>query len=380
MKVEKQTLERKPGEIRSCVFKKGFKCPQVSSKGRFRSASGVLTYPKAASNGYVSINIMGSTYRFHVLSCRAFHGPAPSVNHTVDHIDNNPSNNNIENLRWATPSQQIKHSYATNLTRESNATRLSKPVKARKLGEDAWVLYDSAHDAARKLGLDSGNVSAVCRGKRRKTGGYEFCFAPQNETLPGEKWRNVVPGDGPYEVRNLTLKAGHVNPQVSSLGRFRSTRNVVTRPKPQTNGYVKVQILGSLYFLHSLICRAFHGPAESANHTTDHIDNNPSNNNMENLRWATRSQQIKHSYATNLEREGSAPRRSKPVRARKVGESTWISYDSARAAARALKLHSGSIAAVCQGKRRKTSDYEFCYPEEEKGIDGEEWRDVVMQS
>ena len=82
----------------------------------------------------------------------------------------------------------------------------------------------------------------------------------------------------------------------------------------------------------------------------------------------------------NPERESSAPRTSKPVKGRKVGDTTWVTYDSTAAAARALTLNQGGISAVCRGKQRKTGGYEFRFQEEEQSIDGEEWRDVVMQS
>jgi hypothetical protein len=132
------------------------------------------------------------------LICRAFRGQAPTLDHTTDHIDNNRSNNNVDNLRWATPAEQIKHSYATNLGRESSARSRSKPVQGRKVGDDEWTSYDSGHDAARKLrklGLKPGSISAVCRGVHKQTGEYEFRFdetGGEADTLPGEEWRNVV--------------------------------------------------------------------------------------------------------------------------------------------------------------------------------------------
>ena len=66
---------------------------------------------------------------------------------TVDHVDGNPSCNGLENLRWASRSEQVKYSYATNENRESNATRLSKSVEGRVLGAEAWVPYASSMEA-----------------------------------------------------------------------------------------------------------------------------------------------------------------------------------------------------------------------------------------
>jgi len=327
--------------------------------------------------------IKNSHHGLHALICRAFHGPPATSEHTADHIDNNPSNNNVENLRWLTKSEQIKHSYATNPQRESNAARRSKPVLGRKVGDDVWTPYDSANAAARELSLDHGSISGVCRGKGKSIGGYEFRFDKPKEidTLPGEQWHDVASGDGPYEVSDLAERMRRGTwPQVSSMGRFRSTRGVVSLPKVASNGYVRVGIMKSHHQLHALICRAFHGPPATSEHTVDHIDNNPSNNNVENLRWLTKSEQIKHSYATNLQRESNAGRTSKPVLGRKVGDHVWTPYDSARAAARELSLDHGNISGVCRGKARKTGDYEFRFKEdEEEVIADEEWRDVVMQ-
>ena len=154
------------------------------------------------------------------------------------------------------------------------------------------------------MGLKPGSISAVCRGKQNKPAVTNFALTtPRGEadTLTGEKWLKVVAGHGRYEVSELEepMAPGLVWPMVSSKGRFRSTRGVVTRPKPQASGYVSVGILGSNYLIHNLICRAFLLQKPALDHTTDHIDNNRSNNNVENLRWATPAEQVKHSYATN---------------------------------------------------------------------------------
>ena len=41
----------------------------------------------------------------HRLIAKTFIGPPPSPKHVVDHIDGNPLNNSVENLRWVTQSE-----------------------------------------------------------------------------------------------------------------------------------------------------------------------------------------------------------------------------------------------------------------------------------
>jgi hypothetical protein len=281
---------------------------------------------------------------------------------TVDHIDNNPSNNRLENLRWASRSEQIKHSYATNKNRTSSAPKQSKPVEGRVLGAEEWVPYASTMEAARSLGLDSGSISACCSGKRKQAGGYEFRWGVPNEVavLEGEVWK-------PYE-----------SAWVSSLGRFKSSTGVVSTPKPMKSGYVSVRVNGKLHLIHVLMAIAFGLEKRDDQTTVDHIDNNPSNNRLENLRWASPSEQIKHSYATNENRGSSATRTSKPVEARVLGAEEWVPYASSHEAARSLGLHSGHIGACCSGKRKQTGGYEFRYGEANEAVvlEGEIWVDV----
>jgi plasmid maintenance system antidote protein VapI len=283
---------------------------------------------------------------------------------TVDHIDNDPSNNRLDNLRWASRSEQVRHSYATNETRASNAPKQSKPVLGRALGTEEWTQYPSVKEAARALGLNPGNVSNCCGGKYKQTGDYEFKWAEANEVLPGEVFK-------PYETA-----------WVSNFGRYRNCHGVISTPSPRTNGYVLIKINGKSHQLHRVMAVAFDLPRRDDQDTVDHIDNDPSNNRLDNLRWANRSEQIRHSYATNKKRASNAPKRSKPVLGRALGTQEWTQYPSSNEAARALGLHHGNISACCRGKCKRTGEYEFKWAEanEEAVLPGEVWRDVVVNT
>jgi len=57
--------------------------------------------------------------------------------------------------------------------------------------------------------------------------------------------------------------------------------------KPNKQGYIRMQIGGKNYLAHRLIMEAFVGESEQ---DVDHIDRNKLNNNFENLRYCSRSE------------------------------------------------------------------------------------------
>jgi hypothetical protein len=338
--------------------------PQVSSLGRYRNCRGVISTPKPKTNGYVPIGINGKNHLIHRVMAVTFQLRKRDDQDTVDHIDNDPSNNRLDNLRWANRSEQVRHSYATNETRGSNAQRTSKPVLGRALGAQEWTRYPSTSEAARTLGLRSGSISACCGGKRKRAGEYEFKRAEANEeaVLPGEVFK-------PYETA-----------WVSNFGRYRNHLGVISTPKPKTSGYVEIMINGKSHKIHRVMAVTFQLPKRDDQDTVDHIDNDPSNNRLENLRWASRSEQVHHSYATNETRGSNAPKRSKPVLGRALGTQEWTRYPSTREAARVLGLFNSNISACCGGRIKRTGEYEFKWAEanEVAVLPGEEWRDVVV--
>ena len=166
-------------------------------------------------------------------------------------------------------------------------------------------------------------------------------------------------------------------PAVSSLGRFRSSRGVVTTPRVATGRYATVGVHGKALVLHRLIARAFDLPRRPDQCEVNHIDGDISNNRLSNLEWTTRSENILHSYRTNTARASCAVRKSKPVRARRIGTQTWTEFPSAIGAARDLDVHRANLQKCLAGKRRSTCGYEFEYgtPTEPFVLAGEEWRE-----
>tara|TARA_B100001173_G_C15994069_1_gene550229 strand:+ start:194 stop:1054 length:861 start_codon:yes stop_codon:yes gene_type:complete len=88
--------------------------------------------------------------------------------------------------------------------------------------------------------------------------------------------------------------------QVSNLGRFRSSKGIVTTPKPRVDGYSFVQVDKNLFQLHRLIATSFELHKPPGANIVNHIDGNPKNNSLDNLEWVTHSQNIQHARDSKI--------------------------------------------------------------------------------
>jgi hypothetical protein len=86
---------------------------------------------KPCGKGYRSVNLSVenavSTKLVHGLVAKAFIGDRP-LNHEINHIDGNKTNNHAKNLVYCTPSENMQHAVKTGLT---NPVRGEKAVNAK---------------------------------------------------------------------------------------------------------------------------------------------------------------------------------------------------------------------------------------------------------
>lgn len=106
----------------------------------------------------------------HLVYC-IFNNVQISSGYTIDHIDSNKINNNLDNLRMITLSENV-----LNALYNTKTNKCCKKVGQYDLEGNLLNTFDSCALAARELNLDSSTISKVCRGKNKTHGGFTFKY------------------------------------------------------------------------------------------------------------------------------------------------------------------------------------------------------------
>ena len=354
---------------------------QVSSHGRVCNTRGGISNGSLTESGYCKVKIAGMEMFVHRIVAFTFLGPCPDQQAwQVHHRDGNRSNNRLENLEYATPSQNISWSYANN-SRRNAGPKLSIPVIWRAVGSQSWTTSPSMTQAAAELGVSQFSVQSGCR-QGRPAKGYEFqlAFSEESLALDGEEWRQMC------DPMSGTAVPGRL---VSSLGRIKS-RNGRVSCGYLKEGYcrtsVRMRSQCRAEYVHRLVAFAFLGPpADPKCSHVNHKDLDKSNNSVRNLEYVTPSENILHSWRNGSRR----PRQEgKLVESRHLGrnDDEWELHPAIQTAAERLKVYRTAIYHCLAGRQRHTGGFEFRLAKTpaktcgSESLAGEEWRNVDVQA
>ena len=118
-----------------------------------------------------------------------------------------------------------------------------------------------------------------------------------------EIWKNIQEYEGIYQISNLgRIKAVQRKVRNSSVGGFRNLPEKILKTRIE-NGYYSLTLnkgVKQLFIcIHRLVAIAFI-PNPENKRCVNHLDGNKLNNNVNNLKWSTHSENEKHAYQIGL--------------------------------------------------------------------------------
>lgn len=246
---------------------------------------------------YFRLSDNGDKYRFYAHRLVAeYFLPNDDDTKIVNHINGNKLDNRVSNLEWITYSENNIHANITGL-RNSNKNK-------------------------------------------------KIYFDEDKDSLPGEVWKTI-----PNYPKYL----------VSSKGRVRSLQNnrdLLLKPVI-TNGYYKVRLSNNGKIDDKLIAYlvyfTFITDTLKENYVIDHIDGNKLNNDLENLRYISRSENTRAAYYSQQSQSNI-----QPVICYKDGKYIGT-FPSCKEASRQLNCDASAISKCCRGIYKHTHGYNFQY-------------------
>lgn len=167
---------------------------QISNMGRIKSlarpckgygdkyAVDRIIKPLKMANGYLEAVMFRDGKRtirmLHRVVAEAFI-PNPNDLPFINHKDENPQNNNVENLEWCTPKYNANYGNRQKKCRQSSLKHY-KPVYQMDMDGNIIKRWECMNDAMRALSIDSTQISRVCKGKNCTAGGFIWRYAEPN--------------------------------------------------------------------------------------------------------------------------------------------------------------------------------------------------------
>lgn len=181
--------------------------------------------------------------------------------------------------------------------------------KYKVLCIETGVIYNSIKDAAYAVGCkSSAGISACCRGNAKTSGGFHWKYI-LNDDLPGEIWK-------PAKILKYYTDEVIDLPKyiVSNFGRIRNISNgQILKGSIGADGYNRVDDMK----IHRIVATTFLPNNDPLNKIeVNHIDEDKTNNQVDNLEWVTSKQNM--NYGTRTKR--SAENHYRAVKCITTGE------------------------------------------------------------
>lgn len=154
---------------------------QVSNNGNVRSMNYRRTgnvkqlVPKVNNCGRLWVDLGGKPMLVHRLVAMAFI-PNPNRMPEINHKDENPMNNAVENLEWCT-GEYNKKTYLANHKNGGRKRVLLDPVVQMDLQGNVIATWGCLRDITSGTGFSQWSIAQCCDGKRQTAYGFRWQYA-----------------------------------------------------------------------------------------------------------------------------------------------------------------------------------------------------------
>jgi hypothetical protein len=280
----------------------GYKNYQVTNLGRvFNKSTKVFLKGSTPTvkMPYIIIRLVGDNgkkkfFTTHTLICKEFK-ENPEDKKLVNHKDGDKTNNMADNLDWVTHSENSQHAHTIGLV---NTYRR----KIRKLNQDTREFieeFDSVKDALTSVGKIRGNINVACSGVQKTAYGFCWEYSDAKKENPKEE---EIKDDSPEEWKQFR----DTNYQVSTHGNIKSKKCPMMKQASLSNDKrrkiisLTIKNKQKTFLVYRLVAEVFI-PNPTGLSDVDHIDGNPSNNHLCNLRWLSQVDNNRHSNCIKVE-------------------------------------------------------------------------------
>jgi len=315
---------------------------KVSNKGRIYSMVSNKILKQQLRENYFSIllidkNQIRTQYLVHRLVAENFIAKIPKKK-VVDHIDRNGQNNNINNLRIVTISENNK-----------NCNRKSLNI-IQQYNLDGKLLYeyDDIKKIVKKYKLKAPSHIYNCLNGRYKTA-HKYIWKYKNKLViisKSNKFKQIGVF-GNYDFSNY------------EINKFAQVRNIKTKQLLKQHihtGYYNVTLAIKnknkrvSQKVHRILAHVYIPKNNNKYNIVNHIDENKLNNDINNLEWTTTKKNIQHSLAKKVKQIDK-----KTNKIIKIHNSVCDAYRGLN------KKYGCDIRYVCNGRRKSAFGYKWSW-------------------
>jgi hypothetical protein len=278
--------------------------------------------------------------RRHIFIGRAlvstFRGPPPSISHTVDHEDQNPINDTLENTRWLCKSGQANNRTMPETNRSAFVIIRDGVEKAVK----EWVEYfmNDTNPFGREY-----TESMIYQYAKKNQHGFSYKTYPD---LPSEVWKIIDGSD-----------SGHTHWEISNMNRIKYVtkfaENVLAKERlGLRNGYPVAKINGKVRPCHILSFVTFFPDNYNSKKTEEivlHEDDDKMDFRPHKLRIGTGTENITSAHDNGKYNGAKSMRMKCASYINDVLEKVHISQSDAAIYLKSVGYGKATVGGICQG-------------------------------